>query len=82
VYVLPIPTAKLDVLKAQLGTAVMALVPHITLAETTTDGAFPMALVLIAAIIVQTCALLINWTTFTICVRHVPQILNLLPDPQ
>ena len=79
VYVLPIPTAKkICALTAQLGTAVMALVTHMCPGKVTTIGALQTALVLIAALLVETSALLSNWVFQS--VQFVLRILNPLLD--
>ena len=79
-YVLPIPTATICVLTAQLGTAITALVTHMRSGKVTTIGALQTALVLIAALLVQTSALLSNWIFQS--VQFVLRILNPLLDLQ
>lgn len=80
VCVLPITTPSSDVSKAQFGPGVMAFVLHMRwgMDLIITSIALTMELVLLAAVHVQTCALLLNWTTFTNSnnVTLVLQILN------
>jgi hypothetical protein len=67
VCVLPITTPPSNVSKTQFGTGVMAFVVHMLrgVLLIITRIALTMELVLLAAVHVQTGALLLNWTTFT-----------------
>jgi hypothetical protein len=80
VYVLPIPTATIRALTAQLGPPVTAFVTHICwgIFKRISNFALKMALVLIAALLVQTYDLLSNWVFQS--VQFVLRILNPLLD--